>query len=200
MSQEQQLPFTLLARVVRPQGRHGEALCELLTNFPDKFAERKRLFLLSSESGPVEDAREVQLEDFWMPQGKNAGRVVLKLAGCDSIEDVEKLAGKFVGIPRAERASLEEDEFFVCDLLDCEIVTAGERIGRVAEVDMTSTGSPLLVVKSDTGEEILIPLAQAYLVRVDLPAKRIEMKLPDGLVEVNRQEQKNSNARTQGPK
>jgi 16S rRNA processing protein RimM len=46
--------------------------------------------------------------------------------------------------------------------------------------------APLLAVASVDGDEILIPYAKAFLVSVDTEAKRIEMKLPEGLVEINR--------------
>jgi len=35
-----------LARIRRPQGRKGEVFAEVLTDFPEKFAERRRLWLL----------------------------------------------------------------------------------------------------------------------------------------------------------
>jgi 16S rRNA processing protein RimM len=46
--------------------------------------------------------------------------------------------------------------------------------------------APLLVVRSLEADEILLPFAKAFLVRVDTEAKRIDMTLPEGLVEVNR--------------
>ena len=69
------------------------------------------------------------------------------------------------------------------------------KVGVVEDVQfaMTADGArriddaaPLLVVTSEDGDEILIPYAKAYLVNVDAEAKRIEMKLPEGLVDINR--------------
>ncbi len=74
-------------------------------------------------------------------------------------------------------------------------MTARLPIGVVEDVQfaMTADGgrrlddaAPLLAVTSPEGDEILIPFAKAFLVAVDTEAKRIEMKLPEGLVEVNR--------------
>ena len=42
--------WVILARLVRPQGREGEIAADLLTDFPERFAERKRLFLVVSET------------------------------------------------------------------------------------------------------------------------------------------------------
>ena len=56
--------WTFLARLVRPQGRHGEILSDILTDFPERFAERKRLFLIAQGAGTP--AREVTLEKHWL--------------------------------------------------------------------------------------------------------------------------------------
>jgi 16S rRNA processing protein RimM len=42
----------------------------------------------------------------------------------------------------------------------------------------------LLVVRGTAGE-ILVPFAKSYLRKVDLAAKRVEMALPDGLIDLN---------------
>ena len=186
-------PFTIVAVVLRPQGRHGEVLCELLTDFPEKFAERQRVYLLApGDVAPqrAEAAREVTLESYWLPVGKNAGRVVLKLGDSNSIEDAGKLARVEVAIPREERVPLEQGDFYVEDLLGCEIVTADGTIGRVREVDHALTGSPLLIVHNEAGEEFLVPLVKAYLKSTDIKGKRLEMELPEGLLEINKPEPK----------
>jgi 16S rRNA processing protein RimM len=187
MSADAPFPFTILAEILRPQGRRGEVLCLLLTDFPEKFADRKNLFLLAKDNT---NPREIILEDFWMPQGSNAGRIVLKFSGCDSIDDAEKLARLLVSVPREERAALEQDQFFIGDLIGCELVTENVLIGRVEDVDTTGSASPLLVVRDSSGAEVLVPLVKAYLRKVDLVAKRIEMELPKGLVEINRRDAK----------
>lgn len=176
----------MLAQIVRAQGRHGEVLAELLTDFPERFAERRRLFLLPPRS---EAAVEVQLEQHWLPQGKNAGRIVLKFAGTDSITDAEALRSFEVVIPREERAPLAEDAQYISDLIGCSLIDVAndaERvIGVVEDVDRPDGMSAILIVRRHDGDELLIPFARAYLRSVDVSAKRIEMTLPDGLTELN---------------
>src|SRR5690242_20546910 len=90
-------PWVILARLVRPQGRHGEILADILTDFPERFAERKRLFLVSRETSR-EPVREALLESHWL----HKGRVVLKFSGVDSINDADALRGLLVAIPASE--------------------------------------------------------------------------------------------------
>jgi 16S rRNA processing protein RimM len=172
-------PWAILARLVRPRGRVGEVLADLLTDFPERFSERKRLFLVSSETS-TEPVREVTLERHWLHQG----RVVLKFAGVDSINDADKLRGLLVAIPASERAELTDGAVYIGDLIGCEVfdVNAAKSVGVVTDVDREAG---LLDVKTPRGEEALIPFANEYLVRMDVAGKRIEMRLPEGLLDIN---------------
>jgi 16S rRNA processing protein RimM len=182
-----------LARIRRTQGRKGEVFADILTDFPEKFAERKRLWLLPHDGAarPLEGheagasaAREVELVAHWL----HKGGIVLHFSGVDSISDAEKLAGLVVAIPRAERAGLGEDEVYIGDLIGCVLVdVAGPDavvVGEIEDVDKTAGPAPLLVVRGKRGE-VLVPFAQSYLRRLDVEGKRVEMALPEGLVELN---------------
>jgi len=172
-------PWAILARLVRPQGRIGEILADILTDFPERFAERKRLFLVSSETSP-EPVREVTLERHWL----HKGRIVLKFAGVDSISDADALRGLLVAVLASERAKLTDGSVYIGDLIGCEVfdLNAAKPVGVVAGVDREAG---LLEVKTPGGEEALVPFAKAYLVRMDVAGKRIEMRLPEGLLDIN---------------
>jgi 16S rRNA processing protein RimM len=177
-----------LARIRKAQGRKGEVLAEILTDFPEKFAERKRVWLLASAGQAAESAREAELHSHWLNKSQ-AGGVVLHFAGVDSITAAEALRGLIVAIPSSERAPLGEDEAYVGDLIGCSLVdVAGhpERpVGVIEDVDREAGPVALLVVAgADAGEEILVPFAKAYLRKIDIAAQRVEMALPEGLIEV----------------
>ena len=173
-----------LARIRRPQGRKGEVFAEILTDFPEKFAERRRLWLLSESASESTPPREAELVHHWL----HKGGVVLHFAGVDSISSAEMLAGLIVAVPRSERAALAEDEFHIADLIGCALVdVSGDSpalIGAIENVDRTAGAAPLLIVKGAKGE-ILVPFAKSYLREVDLENQRVEMALPQGLVDLN---------------
>ncbi len=58
------------------------------------------------------------------------------------------------------------------------------RVGEIEDVDRTAGPVALLVVKGAAGE-ILVPFAKSYLRRIDVGARRVEMELPEGLVDLN---------------
>ena len=170
-----------LARIRRPQGRKGEVFADLLTDFPGKFSERRRLWLLATDAAAP---REIDLVNHW----PHKGGVVLHFAGVDSISAAEGLAGLVVAIPRSQRAALGEGEAYIADLIGCVLVDeAGAEpvlIGEIEDVDRTAGPVALLVVRGAAGE-VLIPFAKSYLRRIDLAGRRVEMALPEGLADLN---------------
>ncbi len=208
-----------LARIRRPQGRKGEVFAEILTDFPEKFAERKQLWLLSPQEAttasrgprllPAEVSakagagaraagldvraatpapRQVELQNHWL----HKGGVVLHFAQVDSISAAELLSGLIVAIPRAERAALSSDEVYVGDLIGCVLVDVGGaepvRVGEIEDVDRSGGAAPLLVVQGANGE-VLVPFAKSFLRKIDLEARRVEMALPEGLVDLSKAEE-----------
>ncbi len=191
-----------LARIRRPQGRKGEVFADLLTDFPERFSARRKLWLIAGDPtqktgapGPShlgtrgttsvgQQARPVELIHHWL----HKGGIVLHFAGVDSISAAEALKGLGVAIPRSERAALDEDQTYVGDLIGCTLIDVSRDVpvaaGVIEDVDRTTGAAPLLIVRGARGE-ILVPFAKVYVRKIDLAAKRLEMALPEGLVELN---------------
>lgn len=178
--------WVLIAKLIRPHGRAGQIVAEILTDFPDRFHERSRLFLLPPERLGTRP-REVRLENFWFQRS----RVVLKLEGIDSINEAEALRGFDVAIPGAERAPLEPGSVYVSDLIGCHLFDlnrGGADTGEIVDVDRGSSSTDLLVLRRQKARgsgDAMIPFVKEYLVRIDVAERRIEMRLPEGLLEIN---------------
>jgi 16S rRNA processing protein RimM len=193
--------WTWLARIRRPQGRKGEVFADILTDFPERFSERRNLWLIPdsesirSESQRPESPRTktnpasiaTELIHHW----PHKGGMVLHFAGVNSISDAELLAGKILAIPLAERAPLPDDEVYIADLIGCALFdVAGPEpilVGQIEAVDRTAGPVALLVIDGPAGE-VLVPFAKSYLRNLDLAAKRVEMALPEGLTDLNTKE------------
>lgn len=177
--------FVLLARVVRPQGRHGESIAEILTDFPERFSERAHVWLLPADAKAA--PREVEIERHW----PHKGRIVLKFAGIDSISDATALSGWHVAIPREQRVPLADDAVYVADLIGCHVIDEGAGsdvsvdLGPVLGVERGSGGAPDLLVVQHSGDELLIPFVKSFIVQIDLPAQILRMRLPAGLTAIN---------------
>jgi len=202
--------WIVLAHLLRPQGRKGELLAELFTDFPERFDERKQVYLAPSGfEGETAQARSAEVVSFWLPMGKNEGRIVLQFAGVDSISQAEGLAGLEVLVHREDRMPLSEDSVYTSDLIGCTVYDGPTAVGSIIDIQFPSTpdgtrrldeAAPLLEVSSESGDEILIPFAKAFVTGVNVQAKRVDMALPVGLLDVNRPAQGRSPAPEKGSK
>ena len=190
-----------LARVLRPRGNKGEVAAELLTDFPERIAAMKEVFL--GDSAGKAEPRLAGLKAFWMDRN-HPGQGVFHFEGCASISEAEILRGMDVLIPIEQRVTLPAGKYFVSDLVGCSVFeTSPERpvissppcalasapalVGTVSDVQMTgedASGTSLLVVDTARGE-LLIPLAADICTRIDPAARRIDVILPEGLRDLN---------------
>jgi 16S rRNA processing protein RimM len=174
--------FLAVARIVRPQGRRGEVIAELASDFPDRFTALKSVYLENHDQSPS----PVLLENAW----KHKGRIVLKFAGIDTIEAALRLRSRHVLIPFEERVRLPEDSYYWSELVGCRVVFAshqrGGQVGTVTSVEPTG-GVALLHVAPEEGgkDELLIPFARAICKQIDPEAKTIEIDPPEDLLTLN---------------
>jgi len=168
--------FISLARIARTRGLRGELVADLLTDFPERFAERTSLVAL----WPDGRRKQVRLEEHWFQRD----RIILKFAGYDSIEAAREFVGCELVVPESERAELPANNFYDWELAGCTVETvSGKELGSVREV-MRTGGVEMLVVQSDDGRERLIPMAHDICVQIDVEAKLIRVNPPEGLLEL----------------
>jgi 16S rRNA processing protein RimM len=171
--------FLAIACILRPQGRRGEVLALSLSDLPARFENLHRAFLDQPAGPPA----PVTVEDTWLHKGK----VVLKLAGVDSIDSAESLRGRYLLIPREEKIPLPAGQYYLWELEGCRVVVqeaAGERtLGTVTGIEHAG-GADLLHV-SDGSREALIPLAASICKRIDPAGKLIVVDPPEDLLDLN---------------
>jgi len=180
-------PFTgvTLARILRPRGLRGEVAAEILTDFPERLPNLLEVWLAGEPSGP----RRIRVKNCWLSTARG-GQVVFHFEGVDSIEEAEPLRGLEVQVPLDQRAKLDAGNYYVGDLIGCEVWETGatSAMGAVRDVEFPG-GVPLLAVTSIDGKgdgEVLVPLAAEFCTRIDVQAKRIDVTLPEGLRDLNR--------------
>lgn len=166
----------VVARAVKVKGLKGEIVAELLTDFPDRFANIDQFFAISPQGEQI----EVALESFSFQKD----RVVLKLAGYDSIESAGTLVGYLFAVPASDRVELAEDEFYDWELEGCEVKTVdGQFVGQVTGVVRTGAAD-LLVIEHPGQESKLVPMVSSILIEVDKSGKSITIDPPEGLLDL----------------
>lgn len=198
-SAEPKRRWVLVARILRPRGNKGEVVAELLTDFPARFSTLKQIYLRKADEEP----RLAELQKFWIDRN-HPGMGVFHFAQSATISDAEKLRGFEILLPFEERTVLPSGHYFVTDLIGCTVFDmptgsatlsspacameeAPRVLGTVKDVFFTGeivAGTPILQVETSRGE-LLIPLAEDICTRIDIAGRRIEVRLPEGLSDVN---------------
>jgi 16S rRNA processing protein RimM len=166
-------PRIALGIIRKAHGVRGEASVEPWTDSADRFEELTSVTLVSPDGQTV---RSVRVESVRI----HAGRALVKFSGIDSPEAVREYHNWTVEIPESAARKLDDDEYFLHDLVGLTLVdTEGAEHGVVAEVQ-EGGGGLLLVVRR--GERTFdVPFAAEICTRIDLAAKQIVVDLPAGL-------------------
>lgn len=172
---EEEADYLTLARITRPRGNRGEVTAENLTDSLRGFAKGNRLEARLPNRRPF----EVEVEEAW----EHNGRLVLKFAGYDSISAAEGLRFAEVRTKRASLEPLPEGEYFLDDLIGCKMIdhADGREVGTVAEVYDPPGGVLLFAVHDEQGKELLVPFADEICLEIEIEAKRILVRLPEGM-------------------
>ena len=168
----------LIGVVARTHGNRGEVIVNAETDFPqERFREGAQLMTRRKDGSPA----TLEVATMRMHQG----RPVILFTGIESMDDAERLAGLELRIPDAasDRDRLGEGEYYHRDQIGCAVVTeSGESIGEVVAIEGTRAATRLVV--RSRRNELLIPLADA-ICTVDVKGKRITVRPPAGLLELN---------------
>jgi 16S rRNA processing protein RimM len=168
----------LVGVIARTHGNKGEVAVNSETDFPgDRFRAGAQLMTRRKDGSPA----TLEVVTMRMHQG----RPLILFKGIGSMNDAELLAGLELRVAEDERDAerLEPGEYYHRDLIGCQVVTEqGEAIGEVTAVEGDRSATRLVV--RSTRNEVLIPLADE-ICTVDVAAKRITVRPPEGLLEVN---------------
>ena len=105
--------------------------------------------------------------------------VLLKLEGIDTVEAASALRDKIVSIARAD-AKLPEGSLFIADLLGLPVYDGETLLGTLAEV-MPTPANDVYVVKSEDGQEHLIPSVPDFVLERNLDEGYIRVRLIEGM-------------------
>ncbi|MDR0220806.1 MAG: ribosome maturation factor RimM [Lachnospiraceae bacterium] len=159
--------------VAGTHGLKGEVKVFPTTDDPERFRKLKQVTLVQGEKAQVRAISAVRFS------GKF---VIVKFAGFERIEDVEKLKGSPLLIARGEAVPLNEDEYFVADLLDLRVITDdGGELGRITHVIHTGAND-VYTVTDRAGTEVLLPAIKDCILNVDMEKRVMRVHLLEGLV------------------
>lgn len=108
--------------------------------------------------------------------------VILKFKGIDNINDIEKYKGKSLFVDREDAVELEEDEYFIADMIGMKVVTEdGNDFGTLKDIIETGANDVYEVEMKD-GKTVLLPAIKECILDVDLEEMKMTIHLMDGLI------------------
>jgi len=160
-----------IGRVVATQGNKGEVRIVPLTDFPGRFQNIERIYLVQKEKEPV--TTEIERARH------HKGFVILKFKDYDSISQAEELKGFFIAIPKEERMKLKKDEYYIDEVMGLEVENEeGKRLGKIIDV-VRNPGNDVYVVKND--KELWVPAIKEVVKKIDLENKKMVIHMVEGL-------------------
>ncbi len=163
-----------------PFGIRGEMKVRIDTDFPERFMDLDKVCLRQTDdTAAIHSVESVRF---------HKGQALLKVAGCDSIDQADNYRGALVLIPMENAVKLQPDEFYVHDLVGCSVVARGGRkLGTLRDI-LRSGANDIYVVDGPYGE-VLLPAIKSVVKHVDVQQRVITIELMEGLAPAGFEEQ-----------
>jgi 16S rRNA processing protein RimM len=159
--------------IANTHGIRGEVKVFPTTDDPKRFEWLKEVIL---DTGKEKITLEVANIRFY----KNM--VIVKFKGIDNINDIEKYKGKDLFVTRENAIPLEEDEYYIADIIGAMVYTDEEKEFGILK-DVLETGANLVYVVEHEGKEVLIPAIPDCLKDVNVEEKKVVVHILSGLLD-----------------
>ncbi|WP_139492892.1 ribosome maturation factor RimM [Brevibacillus dissolubilis] len=164
-----------VGKLVNTQGLRGEVRVVSTTDFPDERFQVGNELLLFHPTLPQPQTLTIA------SRRQHKEFELLTFKGYENINDIEKYKGGELKVSEDELLELEDDEFYIHQLIGCEVVTdEGEELGRITDV-LQPGANDVWVVKGKRGE-ILLPFIEDCIKHVDVKNKRVVAHIMEGLL------------------
>lgn len=163
-----------LGKIIKAHGLHGDVSCSFDTDSPRSYAKLKGFFL---------EINHTLLPYFITSIKLNGDEAIVSLEEVKTVEQANKLKGADIYLPLEQLPKPPKDEFYWHDLLGCEIID--EELGALGTIEevVETSGHNLLTFKYQN-KEVLVPFVKQFIKQVDIKAKKLEVQLPDGLLDI----------------
>ncbi len=155
--------YFLVGEILKPQGIHGECKVKPYAADTESFRTWKTLYFRKGDTYSPVKCECTRIHD---------GFVYMRMEGCTTPEDVERVRGESLYVDREHAAQLEEGEYYIADLLGCEAVDEkGEVIGKLK--DILQYGTVDTYVFTTPKGTMMAPALERVFPKTDIAEKRI---------------------------
>lgn len=167
------LPNLEIGQIVNTFGIKGQIKVKPFTDDIRRFDNLKEVYVEKNNTKKEYEIEEVKY---------HKDMVLIKFKGIETVEQAEKLKNSYITISRDSAEELEEDRYYIVDLLGLEVYTDEQILLGILE-DIFNTGSnDIYVVKSSDGKQILLPAIKDVVKNIDIENKKITVHIIPGLI------------------
>ena len=161
--------------ITSTHGVRGEVQVFPTTDDPERFKTLKHVLL---DTGREKKPLEIQGVKFFKQF------VILKFKEFDNINDVEPFRKKSLLVTREQAVPLEEDEYFIADLIGLRVITDEDKVlGELTDV-LETGANDVYQVTDENGKEILLPAIKDCILSVDLEKGEMKVHILEGLLDL----------------
>ncbi|MEA4892081.1 MAG: ribosome maturation factor RimM [Peptococcaceae bacterium] len=186
--------FITIGKIVNTHGIRGELRVQVFSDDPCRFESEKEIWAVSPlwAERSQEKAHRQQLTIETVRYHK--GLTMLTFEEIPDLTAAEKLKGWSLQVEEADLPPLPEGRYYIYQLVGLEVWEGQVYYGKITEVlqpgsnDIYVVGPPEAQAKGEKpAGDLLVPALKTVVKKVDLPAGRMEVELPAGLLELYRQ-------------
>lgn len=159
--------YFLIAGIISVFDADGFVKIKSFSDFPDRYFQLEKVYI-----NIFGDYREFIVEDV----KKRESFFILKFKNFDSDVDVEFLVNSQIYVNNKDAVSLEDDTYFIHDLIGCKVIFNEKFFGNVVDV-LSLNSSDIYVVHDDDGKERLIPAISQFIENVNIKERKINLML-----------------------
>lgn len=160
--------------VIRPHGLRGDLLVDSLSDVAERF-ECGQEVLLRAHTGRFRTKRICR-------SSVHKDRLLLHFEGCDDRTAAEELKGCELHVARSDVPGPPDGEYYYFQLIDC--LCRDSREGDLGPVvAIIEDGGGLLLEVEHRCQKVLIPFVKSFIREIDLEGGKIDLELPQGLLE-----------------
>ena len=161
------MDYIKIGVIVKAQGIKGEVKVTPYTDDVSRFLALKKAYI--KKDGAMQPIKVMGART----DGKSAYLLLERVYDRNA---AELMRGTELFVDRENAVPLPEGRYFIVDLLGSEVLDEkGAVLGRLTEV-LQPGANDVFVVKPESGEDILIPVVDAFVLSIDAKAKRITVK------------------------
>ncbi|MFZ7121180.1 MAG: ribosome maturation factor RimM [Eubacteriaceae bacterium] len=162
-----------IGKIVTPHGINGEVKIFPITDDKKRFEKLKYVYIKN----------ENKYDKFTITKLRyHKSFVIIKFDEINDRNSAELFKNAYIEINRDDGIKLEEDQYYIVDLIGLKVFENEIELGKLT--DVLQTGSTDIYTIQTREKDILVPAIKEYIREINIEKKYMKVTIPEGLKEI----------------